>query len=43
VKSNLPGFVNVTSSEVLILRKDQREGTVDINVDFRRLPSRKHF
>jgi outer membrane protein assembly factor BamA len=38
VKANLPGFLNVTSSEVLDLRKDQKEGRVDIMIDFRRLP-----
>ncbi len=38
VKANLPGFLDVTSSEVLDLRKDQKAGTVDIVVDFRRLP-----
>jgi hypothetical protein len=37
VKANLPEFLDVTSSEVLDLRKDQKEGAVDIVVDFRRL------
>ena len=41
VKANLPGFLDVTSSEVLDLRKDQKTGTVDIVVDFRRLPKQR--
>jgi len=41
VKANLPGFIDVTSSEVLDIRKNEKEGTVDIVVDFRRLPTRR--
>jgi outer membrane protein assembly factor BamA len=41
VKANLPGFLDLTSSEVLDLRKDQKEGTVDIVADFRRLPKQR--
>jgi hypothetical protein len=41
VKENLPGFLNVTSSEVLDLRKDQKAGKVDIVIDFRRLPKQR--
>lgn len=41
VKANLPGFLDVTSSEVLDMRKNEKEGTVDIVVDFRRLPTRR--
>jgi outer membrane protein assembly factor BamA len=40
VKENLPGFLDVTRSEVLDLRKNEKEGTVDIVVDFRRLPKK---
>jgi outer membrane protein assembly factor BamA len=41
VKANLPGFLDLTSSEVLDLRKDEKAGTVDIVVDFRRLPKQR--
>ena len=41
VKANLPGFLDVTSSEVLTLRKNEKEGTVDIVIDFRRLSTRR--
>ena len=41
VKENLPGFIDVTSSEVLDTRKNEKEGTVDIVIDFRRLPTRR--
>jgi outer membrane protein insertion porin family len=41
VKANLPEFLDVTSSEVLDLRKDQKAGTVDVVVDFRRLPKQR--
>ena len=41
VKENLPGFLDVTSSEVLDLRKDHKAGTVDVVVDFRRLPKQR--
>ena len=40
VKANLPEFLDVNSSEVLDLRKNEKEGTVDIVVDFRRLPKK---
>ncbi len=41
VKANLPEFLDVTSSEVLTMRKNEKEGAVDIVVDFRRLPTRR--
>jgi hypothetical protein len=41
VKENLPRSLNVTSSEVLDLRKDQKAGKVDIVIDFRRLPKQR--
>jgi outer membrane protein assembly factor BamA len=41
VKANIPTFLDVTSSEVLDLRKKQRDGIVDIVVNFRRLPKQE--
>jgi outer membrane protein assembly factor BamA len=41
VKANIPTFLDVTSSEVLDLRKRQRDGIVDIVVNFRRLPKQE--
>jgi len=41
VKANIPAFLDVTSSEVLDLRKRQRDGIVDIVVNFRRLPKQE--
>jgi hypothetical protein len=41
VKAHLPGFLDVTSSEVLTMRKNEKEGTVDIVIDFRRLPKQR--
>ena len=38
VEANIPNFLDVESSEVLDIRKRQRDGRVDIVVDFRRLP-----
>ncbi len=35
VRANIPGFLDVTSSEVLKMRKSERDGTVDIVADFR--------
>lgn len=40
VKANRPEFLDVNSSEVLDMRKDEKEGTVDVMVDFRRLPKK---
>jgi hypothetical protein len=41
VKANIPAFLDVTSSEVLDLRKRQRDGIVDIVVNFRWLPKQE--
>jgi len=41
VKANIPAFLDVTSSEVLDLRRNQKSGTVDIIADFRRLPKQE--
>jgi hypothetical protein len=35
IKANIPGFLDVVSSEVPKLRKSEKDGTVDIVVDFR--------
>jgi hypothetical protein len=40
-KENIPGFLDATASEVLDMHKDQKAGTVDIVVDFRRLPKQE--
>jgi outer membrane protein insertion porin family len=41
VKANLPGSLDVTSSEVLDMHKSEKEGTVDVVVDFRRLSNQR--
>ena len=40
VRANIPAFFTVISSEVLVPRKNEEEGTVDIVADFRRLPKK---